>query len=275
MTYGADMRVLIVDAFTDRPFAGNPAGVCLLNEPADPAWMQRLAAELKHSETAFPRPIDDAEADFELRWFTPQVEVALCGHATLATAHALYETGAVAADRPIRFRTLHSGVLTVRRDASGGLAMDFPVVPATVIEPPADLAEGLGAAPGWTGRNGQNDVLAVFDDADTVRKLTPDLGVLGRIDARGICATAPDAPPYDFVSRFFAPSVGIPEDPVTGSAHCMLAAYWVGRLGRSPLTGYQASERGGVVGVSVHGDRVTLTGRAVTVLDGTLAAPPP
>jgi PhzF family phenazine biosynthesis protein len=267
------MRILVVDAFTDRPFGGNPAGVCLLDGPADPAWMQRLAAEMKHSETAFPRPIDAPDADFELRWFTPEVEVTLCGHATLATAHALYETGTVPADRPIRFQTLHRGVITVRLAADGRLEMDFPAVPAAAIDPPANLAQALGAAPIWTGRSHENDILAVFEDAETVRKLAPDIGVLATIDARGICVTAPDAPPYDFVSRFFAPSVGIPEDPVTGSAHCMLTLYWAGRLGRDGMTGYQASERGGVVGVALRGDRVTLTGRAVTVLAGTLTFP--
>jgi PhzF family phenazine biosynthesis protein len=270
MTYRGRMRILVVDAFTDRPFGGNPAGVCLLDGPADPAWMQRLAAEMKHSETAYPRPIDAPDADYELRWFTPAVEVALCGHATLATAHALYETGIVPPDRPIRFQTLHNGVLTVRRAADGRLEMDFPILDAVAMDLPEALVEALGVAPSWTGRSDQDDILVVVDDAETVRKLTPDLGALAAIDARGICVTAPDAPPYDFVSRYFAPSFGIPEDPVTGSAHCMLAAYWARRLGRDSLTGYQASERGGVVGVAVHGDRVTLTGQAVTVLDGAL-----
>ncbi|HEX6472450.1 MAG TPA: PhzF family phenazine biosynthesis protein [Streptosporangiaceae bacterium] len=268
------MRILVVDAFTDRPFGGNPAGVCLLDGPADPAWMQRLAAEMKHAETAFVRRVDAAGADYELRWFTPKVEVALCGHATLATAHALYTTGAVPSDRPIRFQTLHSGVLTVRRAAADRLEMDFPAVPAAPVAAPESLAAALGVTPVWTGRNAQNDILAVLDDAETVRKLSPDHGRLAAIEARGICVTAPDAPPYDFVSRFFAPSVGIPEDPVTGSAHCMLAPYWADRLGRLTMTGYQASERGGAVGVAVRGDVVTLTGQAVTVLDGTLQIRP-
>jgi PhzF family phenazine biosynthesis protein len=275
MPYGAAMRILVIDAFTDRPFGGNPAGVCLLDEAADAAWMQRLAAEMKHAETAFPRPIDSPDAEFELRWFTPVAEVSLCGHATLASAHALYETGAVAADRPIRFQTLRSGVLIVRRTADG-LEMDFPAVPATAAAPPQDLAEGLGAGPVWIGRNRQNDLLVEVDGADTVRKLTPDIGRLARIDARGICVTAADdgagAASYDFISRFFAPSVGIPEDPVTGSAHCMLAVYWAQRLGKDTLTGFQASERGGVVRVGVRGDRVLITGQAVTVLDGALTA---
>jgi PhzF family phenazine biosynthesis protein len=267
------MRIHVVDAFTDRPFAGNPAAVCVLTAPADSAWMQRLAGEMNLSETAFPRPIDDADADFELRWFTPSVEVALCGHATLASAHVLYETGAVPDDRPIRFRTLHSGVLTVRRE-DGLLSMDFPACPPEKIDPPDGLAEALGAAPGWTGRNAQNDILAQLDDAGAVRSLTPDLSALRKIDARGVCVTAVDEP-YDFVSRFFAPGVGIDEDPVTGSAHCMLAPYWAHRLERGEMTGYQASARGGEVRVSVREDRVILRGGAVTMIDGTLRAGPP
>ena len=267
------MRIHVVDAFTGRPFAGNPAGVCVLAGPADPAWMQRVAMELNLSETAFPRPLDgDPDADFELRWFTPTVEVALCGHATLAAAHVLYETGAVPADRPIRFRTLRSGVLTVRREG-GPLVMDFPACPPERIDPPEGLAEALGASPSWTGRNVQDDILAVLDDAATVRSLTPDMAALGRYEARGICVTAPD-PAYDFVSRFFAPATGVPEDPVTGSAHCMLGPFWAGRLGRTDLRAHQASARGGDVRVRVRGDRVLLHGEAVTVIEGTLRAEP-
>jgi PhzF family phenazine biosynthesis protein len=262
------MRVYVVDAFTDRPFAGNPAGVCPLTGPADAGWMQRVAAEFNLSETAFPRPIESPHAEFELRWFTPAVEVALCGHATLGAAHVLYETGAVPAERPIRFQTVRSGVLTVRREGDL-LAMDFPAVPPRGIDPPEDLADALGAAPAWTGRNAQNDLLAVLPDAGTVRALDPDRHALGRIDARGVCVTAPDDE-YDFVSRFFAPAVGVSEDPVTGSAHCMLAPYWAERLGRTDMVAYQASARGGQVRVSVRGDRVILRGGAVTVIEGIL-----
>jgi PhzF family phenazine biosynthesis protein len=273
------MRILVVDAFTDRAFAGNPAGVCLLESPADAGWMQRVAAEMRHAETAFVRPVeavdaaDAAEADYELRWFTPAVEVALCGHATLATAHALYETGTSPVGRPIRFQSRSSGVLTVAAGSGGLLEMDFPAQPAQPVRVPAGLGEALGVPVRETGRNAQNDLLVVLDDDEAVRKVTPDMAALARIDARGVCVTAPATPgsgPHDFVSRFFAPAVGVDEDAVTGSAHCMLAPYWSSRLSRDALTGYQASERGGVVGVTVHGDRVTLAGRAVTVLDGTL-----
>lgn len=260
------MRIHVVDAFADRPFAGNPAAVCVLPEPAEPAWMQHVAAEMNLSETAFLVPAADG---FELRWFTPQVEVALCGHATLASAHTLYETGA--ADGEIRFHTRHSGILTVRRDGEL-LVMDFPANPAHPIDPPGGLAEALGVTPAWTGRNHQNDVLAVLDDAKTVRALDPDMTALVHVDSRGVCVTAADTDDsgYDFVSRFFAPRVGVPEDPVTGSAHCMLAPHWSQRLGRPDLVGYQASARGGIVRTTVTNDRVALRGNAVTVITGDL-----
>lgn len=266
-----------MDAFADRPFAGNPAGVCLLQDAADPGWMQRVAAEMRHSETAFVRPLpDDPEADHELRWFTPLVEVALCGHATMGAAHALYETGAAEPGRPVRFRTLKSGVLTVVRDADGGLSMDFPACPAAPVDVPDGLAEALGVPVVTAGRNVQNDVLAEVADETAVRDLAPDAAALARIDARGVIVTAAaDAGRgHDFVSRFFAPRV-LPdggEDPVTGSAHCALAPYWAPRLGRDALTGHQASARGGRVGVALRGDRVVLSGTAVTVLDGELKA---
>ncbi|MFC4907953.1 PhzF family phenazine biosynthesis protein [Actinomadura gamaensis] len=272
------MRLLVVDSFTERPFAGNPAGVCLLDGPAEPDWMQRVAAEMKHSETAFVRPLgaDDPDADFELRWFTPVVEVVLCGHATLAAAHALFSTGTAEAGRPLRFRTLHSGVLTVAPAPGGGLAMDFPSCPPEETTEPDGLSAALGAPVSWTGRTPVNDVLAEVADAKTVRGLAPDLAALGAIEARGVIVTAPAEPgaDHDFVSRFFG-ARGLRadgEDPVTGSAHCALSPYWSARLGRDDLTGYQASERGGYVRTELRGDRVVLTGGAVTILDGTLTA---
>ncbi|GAA2579762.1 PhzF family phenazine biosynthesis protein [Actinomadura fulvescens] len=266
--------MLVVDSFTDRPFAGNPAGVCLLDHAADAEWMQRVAAEMKHSETAFVRPIQAPDADFELRWFTPVVEVALCGHATLASAHALYETGV--ADGPIRFQTLRSGVLTVTRSPDGGLLMDFPACPPAETEAPDDLGEVLGTTPFWVGRNSQNDLFVLVADEEAVRKLSPDVAALGRMDARGVIVTATADPgrEYAFVSRFFGAGVllGDGEDPATGSAHCALGPYWGERLGRDRLVGYQVSERGGRVGVTLRGDRVELSGRAVTVLDGDFKA---
>ncbi|TDC97840.1 PhzF family phenazine biosynthesis isomerase [Actinomadura sp. 7K507] len=271
------MRMLVVDAFTDRPFAGNPAGVCLLQEAADPGWMQRVAAEMKHSETAFVRPVaGDRDADFELRWFTPLVEVALCGHATLGAAHALYSTGTVAAGRPIRFRTLQSGVLTVTQDEAGVLSMDFPACPAEPADVPEGLAEALGARVTAAGRNVQNDLLVELAGEADVRGLDPDMRAVAAIDARGVIVTAAadQGGDHDFVSRFLAPRVlpGDGEDPVTGSAHCALAPYWAERLGRDTMTGFQASPRGGLVRVAVRGDRVVLSGTAVTVLDGDLRA---
>ncbi|SNR64863.1 phenazine biosynthesis protein PhzF family [Actinomadura mexicana] len=269
-----------MDAFTTRPFSGNPAGVCLLEGPVPPEWMQRVAAEMKHSETAFVRPLGSAHpgADFELRWFTPKVEVALCGHATLASAHALYEAGAVAPDRPIRFQTVRSGVLTVTRDPGGELAMDFPAQPAEPAEAPEGLAEALGAAIAGAGRNAQNDWLIEVDGESAVLGLTPDIAALGRIDGRGVIVTAAADPAgrHDFVSRFFGARVleGDGEDPVTGSAHCALAPFWAARLGRGELLGFQASERGGYVRVVLRGDRVVLSGTAVTVLDGALRIAP-
>jgi PhzF family phenazine biosynthesis protein len=274
------MRIRIIDAFTDRPFAGNPAAVCLLDAAAwpDEAWMQQVAAEMHLSETAFAHPLDDdPDVDWALRWFTPEVETNLCGHATLATAHAMHRDRG--APVTVRF-TSRSGVLVAHTADDGTITLDFPA--ATISETPAPdgLAEALGAAPRATDATGAlGDLLAVLDGEAAVKALAPDLGAIARIacrDAiRGIVATASAADPdagYDFVSRFFAPADGIPEDPVTGSAHTALAPFWSQRLGRDGLTGLQASPRGGLVRTSLHGDRVHLTGHAVVVLDGTLTA---
>jgi PhzF family phenazine biosynthesis protein len=272
------VRIRIVDAFTDRPFAGNPAGVCLLPGDRWPeeAWMRQLAAELNLPMTAFAHELSDgAEADWALRWFTPLIEEKLCGHATLATAHALH------ADRggpgTVRFATL-SGILIAHTDDDGTITLDFPA--AAVVEAPAPdgLAEALGAEPDLVcGTGALRDVLAVFRDEATVRALAPDFAALAHVTRRdgirGVTATAAAADAsrgYDFVSRFFSPADGLPEDPVTGSAHTALAPYWSARLGRDALTGLQASARTGLVRTAIRGDRVLLTGRAVTVLDGTL-----
>jgi PhzF family phenazine biosynthesis protein len=263
------MRIRVIDAFTAQPFAGNPAGVCLLDAFPGAAWMQNVAAEMNHSETAFASP--RADGDWNLRWFTPKVEVKLCGHATLATVHALHSDGLIGDS--VRFHCL-SGVLT----ASVGeeITLDFPAAATEGIEAPPGLAEALGADPAHVyGTGALNDLLTVFDDEDTVRGLRPDFAAVARLDGyRAVIATAPGSE-FDYVSRFFAPKVGIDEDPVTGGAHTALAPYWASRLGRDPLTGFQASSRGGVVGTSVHGDRVRLRGRAVTVLDGSLTVNSP
>jgi PhzF family phenazine biosynthesis protein len=271
------IRIRIIDAFTDRPFAGNPAAVCLLDAGSwpDEAWMQEVAAEMNLSETAFAHPlVNSADADWALRWFTPTVEVDLCGHATLATAHALHSDRG--APGTVRFRS-RSGILIAHTHHDGTVTLDFPAAPATEVPIPDGLPEALSAKPGATyGTGALGDLLAVFPDEAAVRTLTPDFAALidlaRRDGIRGVIATAPASDPssgYDFVSRFFAPAQGIPEDPVTGSAHTALAPYWSGRLGQDGLTGLQASARSGLVRTAIHGDRVHLTGHAVTVLDGT------
>lgn len=258
-----------VDAFADAPFTGNPAAVCLLDRPAEPAWMQSVAAEMNLSETAFLLEQDDG---YSLRWFTPTVEVDLCGHATLASAHVLYETGAISEGQAAHFNTA-SGRLMVRRNSDGTLTMDFPATPPTKAEPHPDLAYVFGIEPVWTGRS-RFDFFVEAADETTIRGLAPDHAAVAALGARGVIVTArADAGSgYDFVSRFFAPGSGIAEDPVTGSAHCALAPYWANKLDKDSLVGYQASRRGGFVGVHVIGDRVELTGRAVMVFRGEWAA---
>lgn len=273
------MRIHVVDAFTDRPFAGNPAGVCLLpaGEWPDDTWMRQVAAELNHSETAFALPLaGDAEADWAIRWFTPVVEATLCGHATLATAHALRTERGILGT--VRFSSRHHGVLVTHTDEAGGVTLDFPAAPGAEVPAPKGLAEALTVEPESTRHTGPlGDLLAVLPDEAAVRTLAPRLEEVAaltlREDIRGIVVTAPAdqaGGEYDFVSRFFAPARGIPEDPVTGSAHTALAPYWSARLGRDRLVGLQVSARTGLVRTALHGDRVHLTGSAVTVLDGTL-----
>ena len=261
-----------VDAFAAGPFTGNPAAVCLLDGDATPSdgWMAAVAAEMNLSETAFVQPRDDGDGDWELRWFTPKVEVDLCGHATLATAHVLWTEGHTAADL-IRFHT-RSGVLTAGQ-ADEGIELDFPALENTPVAPPDGLAAALGVVPVATARN-IHDLLAELPDADTVRTLVPDHTAIAEIDARAIVVTArSDDDRYDFVSRCFGSRVGIGEDPVTGSAHCALATYWAPRLGRTDFHAYQASARGGALRVTLKGDRVQLGGTAVTVARGELVVP--
>ena len=258
-------EIFQVDAFTDRPFAGNPAAVCVLPEPADERWMQHLANEMNLSETAF---LVEREDGYHLRWFTPAVEVELCGHATLASAHILWEQGFLAPDRPARFYT-RSGLLSaVRKDQ--WIELDFPAVPEKQTEIPEELLKAFGAPARYAGKN-RFDFLLEFDSAETVRNMSPDFTLLKQISGRGFMVTSrSDASQYDFISRFFAPAAGVNEDPVTGSAHCCLGPYWAKKLGKKELTGYQASARGGVVKVRVGSDRVYLGGQAVTVMRGTL-----
>jgi PhzF family phenazine biosynthesis protein len=256
-----------VDAFTDRPFSGNPAAVCLLPAAQDAEWMQQVAAEMNLAATAFLLRRPDG---FGLRWFTPTCEVDLCGQATLASAHGLWEDGQVAPGAPSRFHT-RSGVLTAER-RDGTIWLDFPATPAASVPAPPELAEVLGVPPRYVGKT-LYDYLVELESEASVRSLDPDLGRLARLPVRGVIVTAPSTDPArHFVSRFFAPAAGIPEDPVTGSAHCALAPFWAERLGKTELVGYQASRRGGTVRVRLAGDRVHLGGQAVTVLRGELLA---
>lgn len=267
-------RFRVIDAFTDRAFRGNPAAVLVLAEPYGDPWAQAVAAEFNLSNTAFARPsADSAEADYELRWFTPTVEVDLCGHATLATAHALIADGARG---PLRFAT-RSGVLTVDHDGER-LWLDFPANPPAECAPPERLLSALGGSPVWTGYSGLGDYLVKYPDEAAVRALTPDLAALAALPGyRGVIATAAADPggECDFVSRFFAPAAGIPEDPVTGSAHTALAPYWGAELGRSRMRAFQCSARGGDLLLELPAaapDRVRIGGQAVTVSEGELRA---
>ena len=262
-----------VDAFTDKPFTGNPAAVVMLDHTPPDDWMATVARETNLSDTAFVIRETLIDADFRLRWFTPTLEVDLCGHATLASAHCLFEDGVRG---PIRFAT-RSGVLTVSQRPDGSLAMDFPAWPPAPFEFRAAAALALGVPVEWTGRSDNKFFLvAVVADEHSVRDLTPDLHALARLDAVAVIVTAAADPgqPYDFVSRLFAPNAGINEDPVTGSSHTVLGPYWGGRLGRPSLVGLQASSRSGLVGIELNGDRVVIVGRAVTVVDGVLCATP-
>ncbi|MFI6685124.1 PhzF family phenazine biosynthesis protein [Streptomyces sp. NPDC050485] len=271
------MRIRIVDAFTDRPFAGNPAGVLLLDAfPADD-WLQDVAREVNHAETAFAHPLPPGgEADWALRWFTPATEVDMCGHATLATAHVLHSTGA--ATGTVRFAA-RCGILTATAAEDGTITLDFPTSTLKEEVVPDGLAEALGAdiVSVHDTASDIGDLLVELPDERAVRALAPDARALGRHSRRGIIATAAASDPaggYDFVSRCFFPNVGIDEDPVTGSAHTALAPFWSARLGRAELTGLQASTRSGLVRTALRGERTLLTGRAVTVIDGELLTAP-
>ncbi len=257
-----------VDAFTAKAFAGNPAAVCLLPAPRDARWMQLVAREMNLSETAFLHPCDEG---FQLRWFTPTTEVDLCGHATLASAHLLWEEGRLATDRSARFQT-RSGLLTATR-AGAWIELDFPATPPEDIAAPAGLVEAMGARARHVARS-RFDFLVELDDEAAVRALAPDFARLRAFHARGVIATARGGSNgVDFVSRYFAPAFGIDEDPVTGSTHCCLGPYWQSRLNKTSFVAHQLSERGGEMRVTVDGDRVRLGGQAVTVLRGELLDP--
>ena len=259
------LHITQVDSFTNRAFAGNPAGVCILPKAADESWMLNVAGEMNLAETAFLVPQRDG---YDLRWFTPTVEVDLCGHATLASAHVLWEDGHLKSNAQARFHT-KSGLLTAdRRDP--WIELDFPATPAAPAQAPPGLGDALGATPQFVGLS-KFDYLVELEDEAAVRNLDPDLGAIARVPARGVIVTAhADKGKYDFVSRFFAPQSGVPEDPVTGSAHCALAPYWSAKLGKKEMMAFQASTRGGEIRLRVEGDRVRLGGQAITVLRGEL-----
>ncbi|WP_405852351.1 PhzF family phenazine biosynthesis protein [Streptomyces sp. NBC_00090] len=269
------MRIRIVDAFTDQPFSGNPAGVLLLDSFPEDSWLQKVAAEVNLSETAFAHPLPTGgEADWALRWFTPTTEVDMCGHATLATAHVLHTTGT--ASGAVRFAT-RSGILGATADADGTITMDFPTSSLTPVPVPDGLEKALGAEVVAVHDTAVHigDLLVELRDEATVRALAPDFAALVTLSERGIIVTAAAEHPdsgYDFVSRGFFPAVGIDEDPVTGSAHTALAPYWSTRFGREELTGFQGGARTGLVRTRLRGERTLLTGHAVTVIEGDLHA---
>jgi PhzF family phenazine biosynthesis protein len=259
------LTIYQVDAFTKTPFAGNPAGVCILDEPKDDNWMQSVAREMNLSETAF---LQKQVQGYYLRWFTPTVEVELCGHATLASAHVLWETGNLEPGLQASFYTL-SGLLTANR-MGDWIEMNFPAKPEEPTLAPPRLIEALGIAVKYIGKS-QFDYLVEVESEEIVRSIKPDFSLLMSVAARGVIVTSlAGSDEYDFVSRFFAPKVGVNEDPVTGSAHCCLSPFWSKRVGKNELVGYQASARGGIVKVRLGGDRVYLQGQAVTVLRGEL-----
>jgi PhzF family phenazine biosynthesis protein len=252
-----------VDAFCADGFLGNPAGVCVLDAPQRDKWMQHVAAEMNLSETAFLTPRQNGE--FHLRWFTPKTEVKLCGHATLASAHLLWEREFLEKGKVARFQTL-SGLLTASRDHVL-IALDFPAKPATKADAVPGLLEALGASALHVGRS-EFDYVVEIESARALRNLKPDFGRLRTLPVRGVIVTAPsDNKSFDFMSRFFAPAVGVNEDPVTGSAHCTLTSYWAAKLGKTKFVACQVSERGGVLNLEMKGDRVKLGGKAQTVDD--------
>ncbi|HSN83357.1 MAG TPA: PhzF family phenazine biosynthesis protein [Polyangiales bacterium] len=264
-------RITVVDAFTHVAFAGNPAAVCVLSEPTTDDWMQSVAQEMNHSETAFC--ILRADGTVELRWFTPTREVRLCGHATMAAAHVLWEEGWLAPNKGLRFSTLSGELIATPRGRI--IELDFPARPASETSAPAGLLASLGVSAEWIGRD-EDDYLLLLANEEAVRGCNPNFAALAEVDTRGVIITAPgDHDQVDFVSRFFAPRFGIDEDPVTGSAHCALAPFWSSRLGKTELTARQVSARGGELEVVLKGDRVTLRGTCATTLRGNLTESAP
>ncbi|MGE5405574.1 MAG: PhzF family phenazine biosynthesis protein [Candidatus Saccharibacteria bacterium] len=260
------MRIYIVDAFTDKAFSGNPAAVCILSEPRNEEWMQNVAEEMNLSETAF---LTKSGNIYDLRWFTPKIEVDLCGHATLASAHVLWEEGYIGRGKLACFNTRSGFITSEYKD--GWIGLNFPALPDQEIPAPPELIEAMKVEPRYVGKN-DSFYLIEIESEKAVRKIEPNFIELARITDLGVIVTsASSRREYDFVSRFFAPAVGINEDPVTGSAHCTLGPFWQKRLGRDEFVAFQASKRGGTVGLRVNDDRVYLKGQAITVMRGMLA----
>ena len=269
------VTILQVDAFTDQPFGGNPAAVCVLSTPASETWMRAVAAEMNLSETAFLHPVEDG---YQLRWFTPTAEVELCGHATLASAHVLWSEGILSPEQTARFHT-KSGLLTATQNGEW-ITLNLPIQSVGPVTAPPELLKGLrGLQPETVtyGGSAETNYLVELPSEDYVRSLQPDFAMMRLLPAHGVIVTAhSEEPNVDFVSRYFAPAIGIDEDPVTGSAHCSLVPFWEDRLGKSDFVAKQVSQRGGILKVQRAGDRVLISGQALTVMKGTLmSAPPP
>jgi PhzF family phenazine biosynthesis protein len=257
--------IYIVDAFTETPFGGNQAGVCILEKQDEEKWMQSVAQEMGFAETAFLDPSGDG---YNLRWFTPTIEVDLCGHATLASAHILWQTGRLKEGKTAKFQTKSGELIAYKKGDT--IRMDFPAEPAEEMDAPPTLRLAISKPPVWVGHN-RMDMLVQLESAEDVRTLGPSINAIAMLGGRGVIVTAAsDTPEYDFVYRFFAPAAGVPEDNATGSAQCALGPFWKERLNKGEMTSFQASPRGAILGVEVKGDRVDICGKAFTMLEGTL-----
>jgi len=259
------IEIFQVDAFTNKAFSGNPAAICILKEPKEEGFMQSLAKEMNLSETAF---LLEKEDGYSLRWFTPSMEIDLCGHATLASAYVLWENGNLSRDKEAKFYT-KSGILKAKI-VDNWIQLDFPALSQEPFDPPKGLIEALGIEPIYIGKSKSNYLIQV-ESEDEVRNMKPNYNEIMNIPMHGVMVTSiSKSPEYDFVSRFFAPEAGIFEDPVTGSAHCCLGPFWKGKLGKDTFMAYQASHRGGRLKVQVADDRVLLSGEAVMIFRGEL-----
>ena len=261
MTSPKHIEIVQIDAFTSEPFKGNPAAVCLMDAPGNDDWMKNVAREMNLSETAFLYPI---EGGYHLRWLTPNSEVDLCGHGTLATAHFLFEDEHEPTDKSIKFKT-RVGWVSASKEGDY-IALDFPVNIPEEIDAPQDIHEALGAEAIYVGRYPKAYLVELVNDS-AVRELKPDLTALESLDQPKICVTAKDSTgKADFVARLFAPAIGIPEDPVNGNSHTALTPYWSAKLGKETLKSHFVSERGGEIKVKLDGNRVKISGQAVTVM---------